>query len=319
MGAAGHQGAALKITALLAIGIALLFALFFLGGPDHLAPRSIQYGWNLGHILFFALLTGLLLRLSPKLIGQSFLFQFFFIISITLFLGLLIEIFQYGLNRMPDIRDLLRNLTGALAVLFFFSPARKTLSRPKVRMMQLLIVLFLAADFYPLATLLLDERRAIRKFPVLADFESRREISRWSGTADFAIVGNPSDPADHLLRIFFDTQPYSGIFLRHFPRDWRGYSHLSWTIYNPSATVLRLTCRIHDLQHTRGRQQYADRFNKTFPILPGKNESSISLEDIAAAPASRRMDTANIRAIGFFVTRLPDRQTVYLDDLRLIR
>ena len=37
-------------------------ALLFLGGPDYYSSRSFKYSWDIGHIVYFALLAGLLSR-----------------------------------------------------------------------------------------------------------------------------------------------------------------------------------------------------------------------------------------------------------------
>jgi hypothetical protein len=45
---------------------AVLFGLFFIGGPGYHSARSYQHFWDLGHIFFFAILTFIILSLLDK-------------------------------------------------------------------------------------------------------------------------------------------------------------------------------------------------------------------------------------------------------------
>ena len=54
-------------------------------------------------------------------------------------------------------------------------------------MWQVLSATLVAMAFLPLTTAILDEITALKQFPVLANFESRFEIDRWTGDADFSI------------------------------------------------------------------------------------------------------------------------------------
>ena len=101
---------------ILAIGSVLLF----LGGPDYYSSRSFKYLWDIGHIVYFALLTCLLLRW--RFVAQmSLAGQWTIILVITLLVGVSIEFLQYGTDRIPDTGDVLRDLTGSLLVLVFGS------------------------------------------------------------------------------------------------------------------------------------------------------------------------------------------------------
>jgi VanZ family protein len=101
----------------LAIGSVLLF----LGGPDYYSSRSFTHAWDIGHIVYFALLAGLLSRWRV-VAKMSLAGQWTIILAITLLLGVSIELIQHGTARTPDIGDVLRDVTGSLIVLVFGSP-----------------------------------------------------------------------------------------------------------------------------------------------------------------------------------------------------
>ena len=103
----------------------------------------------------------------------------------------------------------------------------------------------------------------------------------------------------------------------YFPRDWRGYHFLNLEALNPSPEAIDITCRIHDLRHEEGEQRYEDRFNKTFHLRSGWNQIRVDLEEVARAPAGRRLDLGTIRAVGIFATRLPTPRTLFLDHIHL--
>ena len=62
---------------------AVLFVLFFISGPDYHSSRSLQNSWDLGHFLFLAILTYLILSLWKKLAKKSILGQCAWIFVIT--------------------------------------------------------------------------------------------------------------------------------------------------------------------------------------------------------------------------------------------
>lgn len=300
------------------IGVILLAStlLFFLGGPDYESPRSYKASWDLGHIAYFALLTLLICRfdfikrLSPAR-------QWTVIISVTFVLGTFIELLQYGTQREADILDVIRDLTGSALVLVFSPRPTATLTTRWLTIARSGIVLILLGLLTPLAISLTDETIARQQFPVLSDFNTPFEMSRWTSDAPISLTRLPAISQKNLLEISLTTSRYSGVILKYFPRDWRDYKMLNINLYQPEATPLRITCRIHDLQHTRGEQAFADRYNQSFTLAQGWNQITIDLHDVATAPQDRPMDMQQIHAIGLFTIELPRPRQLYLDSLYL--
>jgi hypothetical protein len=120
-----------------------------------------------------------------------------------------------------------------------------------------------------------------------------------------------------ILKLSLTTDKYSGVSLRYFDGNWAAASSLKIRLYNPDTNPLQVVCRIHDLQHSDGYEEYDDRYNRSFLLLPGWNQLEIDLNDVAQSPSGRRMDMTRIRGIGLFVVSLAAPRIIYLDDIRL--
>jgi VanZ family protein len=308
----------LKKNVLLTSSAAICFVLFFVGGPDYYSLRSYKYFWDLGHILFFSILGYLILLNWPKCSETTFLRQGIFVIFIVICLGGVVELAQTGSDRTPDILDLIRDIIGGLVAISFWAPARKTISIARLRIWQAISATLVAMAFFPLTTAILDEITALKQFPVLADFESRFEIDRWTGDAEFSIDHEIYYHGKASLKIELNTSLYSGVGLKYFPENWQHYNELQLSIFNPDSEPIQLTCRIHDRQHTQGLQLYEDRFNRKFSISSGWNLIRIQLNQIENAPRKRKMAINQIQGLGIFATNLSKPKTVYVDYVRLV-
>ena len=297
---------------LLATGSVLLFV----GGPDYYSYRSFKYSWDLGHIVYFAILACLLSRW--RLFSQvSLARRWTIILVITLLFGVSIEFMQYGTERTPDTGDVLRDLTGSLLVLAFGS-SRSASQRVSWRLpVQVALLLVLLALLWPLTKTLLDEAIAWHQFPLLSGFETPFEIDRWAGNARRSVESLPSVSQGKLLKLSLSTDKYSGVALKDFDGNWSSVHTLKISLYNPDALPLQIICRIHDLQHTDGYEEYEDRFNRSFLLMQGWNHIEIDLDEVEGSPAGRNMDMSRIRGLGIYVVSLPEPRILYLDNVQL--
>lgn len=301
----------------LTIIMILMAIFFFTGGPDYHSPRSFKSVWNLGHILYFAFLPLLLCTVFP---GKRHppIFQVSIILGATLFLGILVEIFQYGFSRTPDMGDIFRDILGACIAIGFLLPIRKSFPKVPMLVFKTTLAILVASQFYPIVMAVIDEHHARRDFPILSDFQTPLQIHRWTGSAAITIENDIGHQGNFAMRADLTTQLYSGFALKYVPGNWEQYQGFQFRIYNPSAEPIFITCRIHDKKHTKGLQQYQDRFNKTNSISQGWNTITISLEAVRQAPEKRQMDLSQIYGIGFFASRLPHPKSIYIDDVKLI-
>ena len=300
------------ISILLLIGSFLLF----IGGPDYYSSRSLKNLWDMGHIFYFALLSFLMTRWS-YVSRMSLLLQWVTILAATFLFGVSIELMQYGATRTPSIGDLLRDLTGSLLVLAFGLPGAKLNPLNRRLFLQASVLILTLVMIWPLARSLIDEAISWYQFPLLSGFETPFEIHRWKGGDRLSVESKTSISNGKVLKLPLTTDKYSGASLMYFNGDWRSYSTLKMSIYNPDTSLLQIVCRIHDFQHSDGNEEYEDRYNQRFQLQPGWNYIDIDLNEVELRPAHRRMDMSRVQQVGIFVVSLPSPRVIYLDDVQL--
>lgn len=297
----------------LIIFIFTLSILFFIGGPDHFVSRSAKAIWNLGHLVFFAALPLLIYSFS-SVQKRKAIVQIVFLLAITIGLGAAVEMLQYGLSRSADLADIYRNLLGVMIAIVFFLPTRNFVSGVWQLMLKIAVIVLVAIQLVPVAIALTDEQQARSSFPVLCDFETAFQLSRWESSAVIGIETIDYLTGNRAMSVHLTTAQFSGANLLYFPGEWGSYEWLEFNVFNPSTEPLAITCRIHDKKHT---QMYPDRFNKSYAIAPGWNDITINLEEVRQAPNNRRMELSQISGLGIFSSSLLQPRKIFIDDLRL--
>jgi hypothetical protein len=228
-------------------------------------------------------------------------------------IGGAIEWLQSFVGRESSWDDVRLDLTGA--ALAFAGLGRE----PKAR----LVAASLAAlafgaliwlNVRPFAIAVVDEYRARRDFPVLADFSTSLETGRWSSKYPMQVTDAPEGITGKALRIQLQPARYSGFSLKYFPGDWRGYRYLNFRIHYSAVQPADLTCRVHDTAHDN---RYEDRFNSKFGLVSGWNSIRIALADIEQAPVSRVLDLTQVAEVGCFLGNLVQPTELYLVDAKL--
>lgn len=297
--------------------LVVVFVLFFAGGPDYQSARHYIAIWNLGHILFFALLSYQLFSCRNWL-SRRFSVQCLLTLGISLTLGVFVEFFQYGFHRTPDAGDVVRDVIGGLVGVFFLLGSRKTLRTKVLVVFQMITICLVGLQIYPVFAALTDECLAREQFPVLSSFETPWEIARWRGSAAFSIDGSIHVDGNSSLRVQLRTGRHSGVRLKYFPGNWEGAKGFRFSVYNPSAQALSIICWIQDQHYEKGRTQYTDRFNRLYELPPGWTTIDIDIQVLHSALNGRRMDLGHIEGVGFFTRDLPRPRVVYIDDVRLV-
>ena len=294
-------------------GLLILLPFFFYGGPAYHSPRSYMAIWNLGHILFFMLFVCYL-----KMRADEFTWLWALkVCCLVVGLGILIEIIQSGIDgRTASSLDVVRDFMGAVLGTVWVS--WKRLSWQGKGGAAIIVGAIMIWNLYPVSIALVDEWQAREDFPLLAGFENSYELSRWGGDATMQRSQEQVRQGKFSLRLSLTTAIYSGIHFEHFPRDWRGFDSLRFSLYNDDILPLSVTVRVHDRKHEQGQQRYTDRFNRTFVLKHGWNDLKINLSDIQNSPKNRKMDLSEIRGLGIFVIRQSEKKVLYLDDVRLV-
>jgi VanZ family protein len=298
--------------------IILCFILLFFGGPNYYSSRSYQHAWDLGHILFFFLLTLLFLKRSGKFSNLPFFRQFLYTSILVTMVSILLEYAQTFFNRSAEYGDMERNLIGSWTALVFFSTAINKFVKSIKILLRSSVLILICFELLPVGVSLADEFQAKQQFPLLSDFETAFEKSRWEEIASEISINNEIfREGNHSLKIVLSSKKYSGVALHYFPKNWVGYKTLSFYIFNPMQDTLLINCRIHDEQHIRNGQDYYDRFNTVFHIPNGWSRLEIPLERVINGPRGRQIDIKNIGGFGIFVMDLPEPRIIYLDEIKL--
>ena len=213
------------------LGIATVF--LFTDGLDQQATRSAKALWDMGHVLYFILFCHAWFKLK-WVQKQRYFWLFIYTISLTLVLGTLIEVLQYGTSREPDRWDIAHDVLGSLIALTFHP---NTIKRSKL-WLKISVTLLFIASLIPLSKAVFDETSAWLQFPVLADFSTPLEYTRFAGES--------LKQQNSQLKVIFSTATYSGFSLQYFKHDWSQYDYLQLRFNSPSNRPLTLNIKIHD-------------------------------------------------------------------------
>ena len=288
---------------------------FFFVSPSNNPANPLIQLYSLGHFFFFALLAWSLSRL-PVLTRESFVLHSAFILLAIVGIGGAFELIQPFWGRTASWKDMGINIAGALAGLLFSSPGRTGLNPKLLKGFQALILAWFCMIFYDPVITLYDMHQASKQFPILSDFETRFQHKRWSNGK---IVHHLSRYGEASLLVHLDHQKqYPGTTLIHSFGNWRGYSTLALSIYNPSPDPLKMFISIRDLEHSLKRQGIGDRFDKRFEILQGWNDLLIPVADIATAPKTRMLNLGQLSSVVIFTMNLLEPSKIYIDHVRLI-
>ncbi len=292
---------------------------FFLGGPGYHSSRSYQSAWDLGHVLYFLIMSCWLccfLRKKNAVWARSSICIVTF--AIVFFVGISVEILQgFSSGRSPDIFDVLRNQLGCLTAFAFFVQPPIFSRQWQYQLFRGIVLTLLVVAIWPLSRSLIDEHFAVKQFPVLADFETPFERYRWVNVQQLYEEKERVRHGEKAVRVQLSTAKYSGISLFYFPGDWRGYQTLHCSVYNPLAVGLILNARVHDTLHKEHGSEFSDRFNHQFILQQGWNDLAISLEMIKNAPRGRTMEMEHIEGFGLFVVQQAKPLEIYLDHVYL--
>lgn len=232
--------------------------------------------------------------------------------AVTVGIGIAVEGLQWFQQRPPSLFDVLTDVAGAAAglALWLLWDRRRAgpgpwAGRGLATTALLVAVVVVGGTFVlwrPLDTALAYQQRA-RDFPVIARFEEPRDL-RFVAVDGVAtgIVELPRpwqrQPGERALRLGFGAGHRAAVQILEPSPDWRGHAVIAADLTNPGDEELALTLRILDADHD---WTYADRLNLPL-LLPPRTRSTlrVSLEVVAAAPAARRLDLAQVANVMLF-------------------
>jgi len=277
----------------------IFYGLFLVPGSDQTSRlwREIS---NLGHIAAFLIMWTFVFNLFPRLRQFSILQVFVVVLVSTLVVAELIEIVQGWIGRDDEWQDVWDSGVGALLAIAFCSTQVRELARWARRTWRVVALISLLVVPWTIWSNLADEMMLRRQFPVLCDFSTPFELSRWNANKA-KIQLQRSDVTGHsYLAVKFQPALYSTISLKYFYPDWRNYRHIVLDLTNPDATELHIVLRMHDDLHKKYRYVLNDRYNHVLILKPGHQQISIPILDVENAPATRKMDLQHMEDISLF-------------------
>ena len=299
--------------------IFILFIFLFVENDVQQKHRLIKDLWNAGHLVLFGLIS-LVYFHNPKNASRSLLFKSVITTFFCLLVGTAIEFLQQLFNREFSYNDIINDVIGGylgLCVLLITDSTKKNQTRIIASLLLIILALTGLRNF---EKHLLDEYRIRKNFPVLADFESTLEETRW----EYRLV-NVNYSTEHVqsgeyaLKAEFLTGRYPTISLDQLIKNWTGYHFLNFSVYNPQSSILNYTLMVFDDQHIKSGRRFNDRYNKKIQIQPGWNHINLPINDIRQAPKHRQIQLSQIRGLSLFTDRLKQPVTIYIDSIQLVK
>jgi len=234
--------------------LALFLLLFFVPLPeDFKRHRWLSIPSDLVHVPLLGLLAWTL-QARGLLRGRPVAAA-----VVTVLVGLAIELVQSVTGRQMSLVDLALDASGAGLVVCW--ARRRAWS---VAALTAALALCLAVPLWhlwPEWRLIAAERLAVRRFPLLADFESRVEAGNWRPNHNGRLRRVPRAQGGHALSITgAPPEKYPGANLNGFPRDWTAHHRLEWDARAVNADSVRFIVRLDDFAARRDDAWLAARF-----------------------------------------------------------
>lgn len=296
--------------------LVVIYGLFFIPS-DQQSTRLVGEIWNLGHVGAFWVIYGFAFSLLPQC--QRFSATKLVVLTIVsaLIAGAVIEWLQSFVGRDVELQDVLDSGVGALLAVAFFSNQITSLvlwQRMSLRVATLVVLLVVP---WPIWSALTDEVVLRHQFPVLCDFSTPFELSRWHADKARIKLQKDNQAENRYLAVEFHPAIYSTISLKYFDPDWRGYRYIVFDLTNPERHNLHVILRMHDDLHKQHRFALTDRFNRELTLKPGRQQVTISIADVENAPATRKMDLQHMEDISLFTMQSHSYHQLYIHRIYL--
>jgi hypothetical protein len=267
---------------------------------------------NSGHSFVFFFANLFLLKL---ILGVSDSFRkILFICLFSIFVGFLIECIQPYVGRNRSALDFYYDVVGVLfSAIFFF----RINTSPKKPTTILLILFFSLATAFPVFKMYVWWQ--INHTPTLLNFEREWEYISLSRAEGVSIEKTPSvfpfNSRGNTGKVSYGMSGiYPGFGLEYPRSDWTDFSELTWEIASSNDHPIDLNLRIHDSEHN---QEFKDRFNHKFTVMPGLNAFKLELNQIKNGPEFRQLDMTKITNMKFFIIKPNTEITLYFDNMEL--
>ena len=220
------------------------------------------------------------------------------------------EAFQaFSRTRSPSLGDVVANGLGATTALaFYLVRGRKFAKRLAVAAVPLAIALA------PMGLQACDTLRQRAEFPVLADFESQLEMTRWQfRSASGRRAADVTQRGTRSLRVDFRANDaWPAAQFAYVAPDWRGHRWLTFQVHTKAPCTIHLLV-VDGLYDGSSK----DAYSRVLSLNMGWNPFRVSLDEIARGPEGRTLDLGDVHSIQWFVDGPNAPLTIWLDAIQL--
>lgn len=235
--------------------------------------------------------------------------------GLFLFAGLMEGIQQFA-GREAALHDWLLGGAG-LALAWLLQVMRLPLTGWRRGGVALLWVLLSGAAVWRPFRLMEDNLWARLAYPVIASFESGKELARWDAQGcTLQLSTNHVVHGRFSARIGFagGAEAWPGAFTRYFRPYWTGAKTIEAHVFWPGNAGRELHFRVDDKP---GFPPHDDRFQTSFLLIPGSNVLTIAT-DLLITPSGRELELKTIERLGFFLAQAEEGESLYIDSLRIV-
>ena len=268
-----------------------------------------------GHFFAFGVFA---IAAYAGMLGRGLRHRVSAVVMLSLGLALALEALQSLSGRSAAIGDVVMDMLGVAVFLAVFVPRR----RPAWR--RLAVAVFIVMCFVVVSWPAMEGYRiwaGRHASPILGSFETAKDRLMWrpSSPGDWPTARTELDKnwvseGRSALSVRTQSGAWSGVNYYGYGADWSGYQALHFDIYNPG-TPFSLGIRIDDT--VIKNPTYGQRYNTMLQIRHGWNSVTLTMAQVAAGPAKRRLDLTRIFRLMMFVEPKQPPRHFYLDNVRL--
>jgi hypothetical protein len=153
---------------------------------------------------------------------------------------------------------------------------------------------------------------------ILYDFESESVLDdiHWKCHTLYSLSNLHAVHGKKSLKLEMFPSSYPGLSPSLKYHDWEGYKSFCFEVYNPLSENISLVLRVDDKKQA---QEYSERYNKSFTIVPGPNSVRIPFNTLKTSKTGRPLELENIDRFLVFMSHPDKKHVLYLDYFRLLK
>lgn len=295
--------AAVVVAASLATSAALLIPL-----PNDNRSAWVRQLLDLGHVPLFGLLT--------VCFWWAFQHSAWRAIGMSAVIAGACEVGQPVVGRSANPTDFLRGILGSLLAVVVVNALKRPRTARRMAVSTTVAAVLLVWPVSDSVPVLFDAAVAYRSFPVICDFRTRWEATRWESDTVLVERVQANSPNDGWTgRMLFTPREGDAASVVLFPvvRDWRGYRRLCFT-FSFSGEPLSILISVRDgLKVTPP----AKRFDLVRRYESGTHHVCIDLDSLARGDEFAPLDFSRVQSLHLGLNQLTGPRELLLHSVHL--